>query len=65
MRGGSRLDANTALLSEMVDRLGSLAKDFVFVGGCATGLLITTTRSQIIRGTIQAVPLILVRIRLK
>jgi predicted nucleotidyltransferase len=52
MRGGSRLDANTALLSEMVDRLGSLAKDFVFVGGCATGLLITTTRSQIIRGTV-------------
>jgi predicted nucleotidyltransferase len=52
MRDGSRLDVNTALLSTMVDRLGSLAKDFVFVGGCATGLLITTTRSQIIRGTV-------------
>jgi predicted nucleotidyltransferase len=52
MHGGSRLNANTALLSEMVDRLGGLAKDFVFVGGCATGLLITTARSQIIRGTV-------------
>jgi predicted nucleotidyltransferase len=52
MHGGSRLDANTALLSEMVDLLGSLAQDFVFVGGCATGLLITAARSQIIRGTV-------------
>ncbi len=52
MRGGSQLDANLALLSEMVDRPGSLANDFVFVGGCATGLLITTPRSQIIRGTV-------------
>jgi hypothetical protein len=52
MHGGSRLDANTALLSEMVDRLGSLTQDFVFVGGCATGLLITTARAQIIRGTV-------------
>jgi predicted nucleotidyltransferase len=51
MHGGTRLDANTALLSEMVHRLGDLANNFVFVGGCATGLLITTTRAQIIRGT--------------
>jgi predicted nucleotidyltransferase len=51
MHSGTRLDANTALLSEMVDRLGELANNFVFVGGCATGLLITTARAQIIRGT--------------
>jgi predicted nucleotidyltransferase len=52
MHGGTHLDANTVLLSEMVDRLGNLANDFVFVGGCATGLLITTARAQIIRGTV-------------
>jgi hypothetical protein len=50
MHGGTRFDANMALLSEMVDRLGDLANNFVFVGGCATGLLITTARAQIIRG---------------
>jgi hypothetical protein len=35
MHGGTRLNANTALLSEMVDRLGDLANNFVFVGGRA------------------------------
>jgi hypothetical protein len=46
MHGGTRLDANTALLSEMVDRLGDLANNFVFAGGCATGLLITSARGN-------------------
>jgi len=32
---------NLALLERMVSLLGSLSEQMVFVGGCATGLLIT------------------------
>ncbi len=45
-------EANRALLIATVERLGELAEKFVFVGGCATGLLITSLRSQAIRVTI-------------
>jgi len=44
-------DTNIALLSEMVDRLGDVADALVFVGGCATGLLVTVPRAQVVRGT--------------
>ena len=43
--------ANTALLSGMVDRLGDVAETLVFVGGCATGILVTVTRAQGVRVT--------------
>jgi len=45
-------NANMVLLAEMIDRLGDLADAFVIVGGCATGLLVTSTRAQLIRGTV-------------
>jgi predicted nucleotidyltransferase len=45
-------DANRALLLETVRRLGELADKFVFVGGCATGLLVTAVRSHAVRVTI-------------
>jgi hypothetical protein len=44
-------EANTALLSRMVDRLGDVADALVFVGGCATGLLVTVPRVQSVRVT--------------
>ncbi len=50
--GNSRLSANTALLVEMIERLEDLTDAFVLVGGCATGLLVTATRAQLIRGTV-------------
>lgn len=45
-------DANRVLLLDTVIRLGALAEKFVFVGGCATGLLVTSVRSQTVRMTI-------------
>jgi hypothetical protein len=45
-------DNNRALLVATVKRLGELAEKFVFVGGCATGLLVTSVRSQAVRMTI-------------
>jgi hypothetical protein len=47
----SGLAANTALLEEMVRLLGEVADDLVFVGGCATGLLVTSVRPDYIRAT--------------
>ncbi len=44
-------EANLALLRLTVARLGDLNDELVFVGGCATGLLITATRAQAIRVT--------------
>ncbi len=44
-------DANIALLSAMVDFLGDVADALVFVGGCATGLLVTAERAQAVRVT--------------
>jgi predicted nucleotidyltransferase len=45
------LEANTALLRLTVARLGDLSDELVFVGGCATGLLITAMRAQSVRVT--------------
>lgn len=42
---------NLIILELAVDALGSLADEMVFIGGCATGLLITDTAAPIIRAT--------------
>jgi predicted nucleotidyltransferase len=47
----SRADPNRAILARAVDRLGELADRMVFVGGCATGLLITDPAAAPIRAT--------------
>ena len=44
-------EANLALLRLTVARLCDLNDELVFVGGSATGLLITATRAQVIRVT--------------
>lgn len=46
------LEANLELLRLTVTRLSELADEFVFVGGCATGLLVTDVRPQSVRVTI-------------
>jgi predicted nucleotidyltransferase len=51
MNAGAGYDPNTELLDTMVGLLGDVADDLVFVGGCATGLLITATRVQSVRAT--------------
>ncbi len=43
---------NLELLMLTVDRLGALADEMVFLGGCATGLLITDAAAPAIRGTV-------------
>jgi hypothetical protein len=43
--------ANTVLLDEMVGLLGEIAADLVFVGGYATGPLVTSLRAQSVRVT--------------
>jgi predicted nucleotidyltransferase len=43
--------ANAALLEDMVRVLGDIADDLVFVGGCATGLLVTSVRPDYVRAT--------------
>ena len=45
-------EANVALLREVVVKLGALADSLVFVGGCATGLLVTAVRAQAVRATV-------------
>jgi predicted nucleotidyltransferase len=45
-------EANVALLREVVVKLGALADSLVFVGGCATGLLVTAVRAQAVRVTV-------------
>ena len=42
---------NLAILEMAVQALGELTDSLVFVGGCATGLLITRTRANQIRAT--------------
>lgn len=46
------LAANIALLRETVAKLGDIAESLVFVGGCATGLLVTSVRTQAVRVTV-------------
>lgn len=42
---------NLAMLEIAVQALGDLCESLVFVGGCATGLLVTTVRAHQIRAT--------------
>lgn len=44
-------DANTELLATMAEALGDLRERLVFVGGCATGLLITDPAAAPVRAT--------------
>ena len=44
-------DPNFAILSLAANALGELCDAMVFVGGCATGLLVTAVRAQPIRAT--------------
>lgn len=44
-------DPNLAILVPVADALGALRESLVFVGGCATGLLLTAQRAQTIRAT--------------
>lgn len=46
------INPNIDLLEEMVERLGELTEQMVFVGGCATGLLITDKAAPPVRQTI-------------
>ena len=45
------LNPNLAMLVRAVDQLAELADEMVFVGGCATGLLITDPAAPPIRAT--------------
>jgi len=44
-------DPNLPILTMIAKSLGELCESLVFVGGCATGLLLTAQRSQAIRAT--------------
>ncbi|MBI3900110.1 MAG: hypothetical protein HY308_17720 [Gammaproteobacteria bacterium] len=48
---GSKDDPNLGILVLVADALGDLRDSLVFVGGCATGLLLTTARAELIRAT--------------
>jgi hypothetical protein len=44
-------DPNLPLLASVAERLGSLCDEMVFLGGCATGLLITDPATPMVRAT--------------
>lgn len=44
-------DPNRAILVQVARALGNLCDTLVFVGGCATGLLVTAVRAQAVRMT--------------
>ena len=44
-------DPNLPMIALIVDALGELCDSLVFVGGCATGLLSTAPRAELIRAT--------------
>lgn len=44
-------DANLELITRVAEALGSLRERFVFVGGCATGLLMTDPAAPRVRAT--------------
>jgi hypothetical protein len=44
-------DPNLVMLEIAAHALGYLCESLVFIGGCATGLLVTTVRAQTIRPT--------------
>lgn len=45
------LDPNRAILRMVAQALGDLREHLVFVGGCATGLLVSVMRADVIRPT--------------
>jgi hypothetical protein len=45
-------DPNLVILLPIAHALGELCDSMVFVGGCATGLLVTAQRAQVIRATL-------------
>lgn len=47
----SAADPNRAILSLVARALGDLCEELVFVGGCATGLLVTAVRAHAVRIT--------------
>ncbi len=44
-------DPDLPMIALIVDALGELCDSLVFVGGCATGLLLTAPRAELIRAT--------------
>jgi len=44
-------DPNRAILLLIAKALGDLREQVIFVGGCATGLLVTIERAQMMRPT--------------
>ncbi|MEW6590900.1 MAG: nucleotidyl transferase AbiEii/AbiGii toxin family protein [Pseudomonadota bacterium] len=48
---GAASDPNRAILVLVARALGELCEELVFVGGCATGLLVTAVRAQAVRMT--------------
>lgn len=48
---GNREDPNLAILLPVAAALEELCDSLVFVGGCTTGLLITTERARVVRAT--------------
>ncbi len=44
-------DPNRVILTRVARALGALCDELVFVGGCATGLLVTSVRAQVVRMT--------------
>ena len=46
-----QLDPNLAIVEMAAERLGELREETVFVGGCATGLLLTDPASPPVRAT--------------
>jgi len=48
---GFRDDPNLALLLSVLEALGDIRESLVLVGGCATGLLLTAPRAELIRAT--------------
>ncbi len=50
-KGGVMDDPNLAILVPVAEALGDLCESVVFVGGCATGLLLTAQRAHAIRAT--------------
>jgi len=48
---GFRDDPNLGILRLVADVLGDLRDSLDFVGGCVTGLLLTTLRAELIRAT--------------
>lgn len=51
MQGRFRDDPNVAMLRQVATALGELCDELVFLGGCATGLLLTRVRSESVRIT--------------